>query len=171
MRKNLMILYKRDINQKLLCVRISFLILGTGCFFSFTNNVSSLGYLLAFTVFIMSTIVINDLRVLSDSFDISKYYFFGFIKREKRFEKFKTINSRPLGRDFGEYGEFVVEDPSSSGIGCLFSLFFNVLSPKIVKKEFYIEMLDTDNSVIESAYILLDIKEYAFLKDFLLKQQ
>lgn len=166
-----MVLYKRDIFKKLLCLRLSFLVLLIGCLFAFTHDASGFGYMSAFVAILMSVIVVDDLRVLSDSFEVIKYYFFGLIKTTKRFEKNRIITNKPIGPDFGEYKEILVDDASDSGLGCLLSLFFFGLSPQIIKKEFYIEMLDARNSVVKSAYVLLDIQEFGLLKAFFSEQQ
>ena len=167
----LMTIYNRDIRKKLIFLRLSFLIIVSVCFFGFTYSIYSLATLAIFVSLIMSTIGVEDLSIYTLSFVITKSYFFGFIKFSKRFEKNKTINVKPIGGDFGNYEEAFVEDPHSTGIGCLLSIFFFLLPRKKTIREFYLEMLDENKIVLEKVYANLNKQEFGFIKEFLNKKQ
>ena len=147
------------------------MILVIGGFLAFSYNIDSLGWLFTFILFLISVISIDDLKVETESFDLANFYLYGFIKRKKRFTRNEIINSRPISGDFGESGAIYVDDGYSTGIGCLLSIFFCFNPPKIKRREFYVEMLSANNSVIESAYILLNQQEFCLLKNFLYKPQ
>ena len=78
---DLMIIYKRYIEKRLFSLRLTFFILGATCFFAFKSHYDNLGYFIAVALITFSIIVVKDFIVSLDSFLISKYYFFGLIKR------------------------------------------------------------------------------------------
>ncbi len=80
-----MIIYKRAIEKRLLSLRVSFIVLSAICALSFIYDYDKVGYLASVLLFTLIFIVVKDFTVSSDSFQISKFYFFGLIKRSWRF--------------------------------------------------------------------------------------
>jgi hypothetical protein len=162
-----MMIYKRYVDKKLLSLRLSFFILVPTCFLAFKYLYNNLGYFIAVTLITISIIVVKEFIVFSDSFQISKYYFFGLIKRNWQFNKAENIRISSFGSDFGEDGDIPDNDPTASGIGCLFSIFSVFMPPKIVKKEFKIEALNKSNNLIKRTNIFLDKCEFNYLLTFI----
>jgi hypothetical protein len=162
-----MIIYKRYIDKKLLILRLTFFILGTISFFAFKSHYDNLGYFITVVLITLSIIVVKDFIVLIDSFLISKYYFFGLIKRTWRFDKDENIKISSFGSDFGQEGDIPDIDQTASGLGCLFSIFSVFAPPKITNREFKIEKFDEINNLLNRVHILLDKPEYEFLQTFI----
>ena len=115
----------------------------------------------------MGIIVVKEIIVLSDSFQITKYYFFGFIKRKWKFDKSETIYFKSYGSGFGREGDIPNLDDSASGLGCLFTIFCAFVEPPLItKKEFTIEMINDSNVVIKGVQIFLNEQEFIFLQTF-----
>lgn len=162
-----MIIYKRNIDKKLLGLRLSFFILGSICFFAFTYHHESLGYITAVAIISLNFIVVKNFMVSSDSLQISKYYFFGLINRNWQFNKGDNIKISSFSLDFDEDDHSPYVDDGNSGIGCLFFLYSSVVPPKITRKEFKIEKFDLSNHRLKRVHILLDSYEYKCLRKFI----
>ena len=143
-----------------------FFILCAGCFLLFKYHYNNLGYFIAVVFITASIIVIKNLAVLSDSFEISKYYFFGLVKRAWQFNKDENIKVSSFGSDFGQDGDIPDIDGGASGIGCLFMIFSIFVPPKITKKEFKIEKFDDTNNLLKRVRIILDRSEFNYLQAF-----
>ena len=163
-----MIVYRRNIFRKLLSLRFSSLIIGAICFFFFYYHFDNLGYFTVVVLCTLAIIIIDDFIVSENSFSISKYYFFGFIKWTHLFNKGDKITASSYGSDFGEDGEIPDYD-ASSGVGCLVSIFYVFVPPKISMKDFKIRKFDDYNTSIKRIQILLNKSEYEHLKKFISK--
>lgn len=159
--------YKRYIYNRLLSLRLSFFTLGIICFLAFKYHHDDLGYFITVVLLTLSIIVVKDLIVCTDSFQISKYYFFGLIKRTWQFNKGENIKVSSFGSDFGQDGDIPYIDDSASGLGCLFSIFSIFVPPKIIKKEFNVEKFGETNNLLNRVNILLDRPEFNYLKKFI----
>jgi hypothetical protein len=166
-----MIIYKRYIDKRLWSLRLTFFILGTICFFAFKYYHDNLGYFIAVVLITLSIIVVKDFIVCSHSFSISKYYFFGLIRKTWRFNKGDNVKVSSFGSDFGQDGEITVHDDTVSGLGCLFSIFSIFLPSKITMKEFKLEKFDEFNSHTKNVYILLNRPEFIHLETFIHQPQ
>lgn len=162
-----MLNYKRHIDKKLLSLRLIFFILTTICFFAFKYQNENLGYFIAVVFLALSIIVVKGLVVFSDSFLVSKYYFFGLVKRTWQFTKGENINISSFGSDFGENQDISIHDDSASGIGCLLSIFLFLVPPKITIKRFSIEKFDETHKLLKSVSLLLDRSEFKYLQIFI----
>lgn len=152
-----MIIYNRNIDKRLFSLRLTFLILAAVCFLAFNFNHDNLGYFVAVVIIMLSIIVVKDIVISVDSFFVSKYYFFGLLKRTWNFNKGDNIKLSSFGSDFGQGGELFFPDDTGIGIGCLFMIFEAFLPSKIVMKEFKIEKI---NSPSKKVHILLDKYEF-----------
>ena len=162
-----MIIYKRNIGNRLLSLRLSFFILCLICFLAFIYSYDKLGYFIALTLATMRIIVVKGFIIYLDSFQVSKFYFFGLFKRKWHFNKSENIRVLPLGSDFGEDGVAPNVDDGGSGLGCLFSIFSMFSPPTITKKEYKVENLNETNDKINSTRILLDRPELNYLDSFI----
>ncbi len=79
-----------------------------------------MGYFIALIFVALSIIVVDDFVVFTDSFQITKYYFFGLIGRSWRFTAEDNIKVSPFGSDFGQDGDIVDMDDTVVGIGYLY---------------------------------------------------
>lgn len=134
-----------------------FLILGTGCFLAFKYHYDNIGYFVSVVLISLSIIVVKDVVISVNSFLVSKYYFFGLIKRTWNFNKGDNIELSSFGSDFGQDGESSFHDDTATGFGCLFMIFEVFVPPKIVMKEFKIEKIDNPYKTVS---ILLDKYEF-----------
>lgn len=162
-----MIIYNRNIDKKLLSLRLSFFILGLICFFAFNDHHESLGYIIIVALLSMSGIVVKNFIVSYDSLQISTYYFFGLINRTWQFNKGDNIKISSFSLDFEEDDDIASVDDGGSGIGCLFFLFSSIIPPKITRREFKIEKFDLSNQRLKRVHILLDRYEYKCLQKFI----
>lgn len=166
-----MMIYERFIYKKLLSLRISFFILGAIYFLSFIYHFDNLGYFVAVVFIAISIITIRNFIVFPDSFQISKYYFFGLIKRRWQFHKGENVHISTLGADFGEDADRPDVDIEDIEVGCLFFIFSIFVRPKVVKKEFTVEKRSETNVVLERVHIFLDKAEFNYLKLFMREAQ
>ena len=161
-------LYKRNIDKKVLILRLTFLTLTITCFLAFNFHYDNLGYFIAVVFVFLSLIILDNVIVYSDSFLIRKYYFFGLCRRTWYFDKGQKIKISSFGSDFGQDGEIPDYDSSHvvPGLGCLFSIISVFLPHKIVRQEFKVEKLDILDNSIDTAYIVLDRQEFSLLDKF-----
>ncbi len=165
-----MVIYKRNIYKKLLSLRIVFFVLITSFLLSFKYNQSNLGYFTSVVLITLSIIVIKDFIVFEDSFQVSKYYFFGLIKRKWQFNKSDNINVTSSCSEFGQDDNMPnIDDSIGSGLGCLFTIFFIFKPSKIVNRQFNFEQLDETFTHIKSVNVALDNNEFGFVKKYYLK--
>ena len=161
-----MIIYKRDIGRKLLSLRILLFILGTVCFLAFHYQYNNLGYFIAVVLILLSIIVVKNFIVFQDSFQISKYYFFGLIRFRWKFnleEKFKILS---LGADFGGEGDVLNTEPDAAGCLLLVLSVFFPSGSGVIKKEFRIERSGKVNTPFSRVHIFLDRVEFNYLQGF-----
>ena len=164
---DLMIIYKRYIDKRLLSLRLTFFMLATICLFAFKYHYDNLGYFIAVVFITLSIIVVKGFTVWSDSFLISKYYFFGLIKKTWRFNKGENIKLSSFGSDFGQDGDVPDIDNIASGVGCLFSIFGMFVPPKITSKEFKVEKFDEASKLLNSVSVFLDRPEFNYLQTYI----
>jgi hypothetical protein len=163
-----MIIYKRNIEKRLLSLRLALLILGGVSLLAFKYHHDNLGYFVTVVIITLSIIVVKDVAISVDSFSVSKYYFFGLVKWTWNFNKDNNIKLSSFGSDFGQDGESSFHDDTGTGIGCLFMIFEVFLPPKIVMKQFKIEKLDNPTKRVD---ILLDKYEFDNLQQFIKQPQ
>lgn len=163
-----MIIYKRHIGNKLLCLCLAFFILGITCFFAFQYNNDNLGYFIAVAIITLSIVVVKNFTVFPGSFVISNYYFFGLIKITWRFNKGDSITISSYGSDFGQNGEIPDYDHNyaTPGLGCLYSVFLIFFPFKIIKKNLKIEKIDESNKSLKRVHIFLNKYEFDCLQSF-----
>ena len=147
-------------------MRLSFFFLAAICSLAFIYHYDNLGYFIIVALITISIIVVKDFVVFSNSFEVSKYYFFGFIKRRWKFSKDENIKVSTFGSDFGQDGEIPDYQDIESGLGCLFSIFLIFMPSKITRKEFKIQAYDETNILSKRADIFLDKSEFSYLKVF-----
>ncbi len=97
---------------------------------------------------------------------MSKYYFFGFIKRKWEFNKVDRIKVSSFYSDFGQNNDVSNYDDTGTGVGCLLSIILFFIPSKITNKEFKIESLNDKNTAIKSVKITIDNQEFNFIKDY-----
>ncbi len=88
-----------------------------------------------------------------------------------RFEKIEldSIKMRSFDLDYGENGEsfsYAYDDPIG-GLGCLFSVLYYFIPPKIKKRKFIIEKFGETNEVLNRISIILDKREFDYLSSFI----
>ncbi len=160
-----MLIYKRNIQKKLISLRGSFVILGTTCFYAFINNVSNLIYFSSLIIITLSILVIKDFVIFQSSLQITKFYFFGLIKKEWHFGKNENIQLKSDSSSFGDEGDISNFDSEEAAtVGCLFSIYGIFFPPQISSKEFTIEVLSYSKKVIKRVHIFLNKKEFNFLQ-------
>jgi len=104
-----MIFYQRHIGNKLLALRFISIVVGLFCYNSFATNKVNVGYVLVIVLMLLCLIIVEDFIVLSDSFHVKKFYFFGFLPATWTFTK----TGRPFLILYS--GDFHVEaDPSEN---------------------------------------------------------
>jgi len=162
-----MIIYRRHINKRLLSLRLSFFFLAAICSLAFIYHYDNLGYFIIVALITISIIVVKDFVVFSNSFEVSKYYFFGFIKRRWKFNQDENIKVSAFGSDFGQDGEIPDFEDIESGLGCLFSILSIFMPPKITRKEFKVQAYNETNILLKRVHILLDKSEFNYLKTLL----
>ena len=165
-----MLIYDRHIEKRLLGLRISFFILVTAFVLAFINHNEKPVYFISVVLFSLSFISIKKFIVSKDSFQISKFYFFGLIKRTWIFKKSDNIKVSTFGTDFGEEGDFPFVDSGDSAPLSIISFFFIVARPKITMNEFKVEKFDETNWLISSVRILLNKDEFNYLNSFIRQQ-
>jgi len=161
-----MIVYTRKILPKLLSLRLSFLILFIFCIFAFKNSFLNLGYFLSVVLVSLSIIVVQNVIVSSNNFQIVKYYFFGLIKFKWRFVKTDNLKLKSYGSDFGAQGEYQDTDTTGTGLGCLFSIFAGFMESEIIRKEIRLEKFSNISKVANRVDIKVDRFEYKLLQAF-----
>ena len=166
-----MIIYKRHIENKLLSLRLSFIILVTTCALSFIYHYDKIGYFTSVVLLTLTFIVLKDFIVSPDSFRISKFYFFGLIKREWFFNKTENIKISTFGTDFGDDGDVVFIDSGVPAPLSILSFFLIFAPPKITMNEFKIEKMDEMYCPINAVRILLSEHEFNYLNPFIRRPQ
>ncbi len=160
-----MIIYRRHISNRLLALRLSFIIATLLCVLAFKFHFENLGYFLSVLLVVSSLIVINDFVVTDKELIVSKYYLFGLIKINWKYLKFDHIKITSYGSDFGKEGE-TPDFQNVSDLGCLFSIFAVFQPYRITKKSFTLEKLDDSNKKKTKVQILLNSVEFRHLKEF-----
>ncbi|MCG2614727.1 hypothetical protein LZZ85_10565 [Terrimonas sp. NA20] len=162
-----MIIYQRDIRTRLLSLQFTFFILAAICFWAFKFQYDTVGWLVVVIFITLSIVVTRDFRVKTDSFSISKYYFFGLVKITWSFRRGEAINAFSFDPDFGQDGEAPsLEDPNME-LGCLYLVFVTLSPPKIAKREFKIEKLNELGQRSQSVNMCLFKTEFNHLQTFL----
>jgi hypothetical protein len=159
-----MIMYKRNIRNRLLSLRLLFVLLLTISYLAFKSHNYNLSYFIVVVMIFTSIIVVTDFIIFIDSFHISKYYFFGLFRVKFNFNKLEKVQIISNGVNFGEDDEINYSDETDTGIGCLFTIFQFFYTPKVAKKEFFIERNSENIDLKKRIKILLDETEYNCLK-------
>ena len=163
-----MIIYTRNIDRKLISLRSLFVALCIICLYAFPNNFLNLGYFISILLILLSIVVVKNFIIFTDSFQITKFYFFGLIKRKWQFERGENIQIKSYGSDFGQEGEVPDFGDSETGVGCLFYIISIFNPPKITYKEFTIQVLGKAGA-LKRVQILLNQEEYNLLETFINK--
>lgn len=161
-------MYERNNHLRLLILRLSLIVLGTICSLAFMFNNQNLGYFIIVIILSLSFIVVNGFSVQDDSFQISRYYFFGIFKKRWQFHKVDHLKISSFGPGFGEDGNSSYLDDGETGLGCLFSLFTLFVPPKIQRREFKIESFTDTNDRQSTVSIILNKEEYNYLVPFII---
>ncbi len=162
-----MIIYKRHIEKRLLLLRLSFFILGAICAYAFINQYEKLGYFISVVLFTVVFIVIKDVIVSADSFQVYKFYFFGLIKRRWVFNKNDNVKVSTYGTDFGEDGDVPFVESSDAAPISILSFFLIFAPPKITMNAFKVQKFSETYLVISSVRVLLDKHEFNYLNSFI----
>lgn len=88
-----MILYQRNINNKLLILWTSFVLLLTVLLYSIIKEQVNLTYFISVVLLLISLIHITGITIYKDSFVIHKYYLFGFIRKSWKVDKHQTLKA------------------------------------------------------------------------------
>ncbi|MCW3110406.1 MAG: hypothetical protein JWQ09_4912 [Segetibacter sp.] len=160
-----MIIYQRNFKKRLRSLRILFVTLVCLCFYTFIRHILILEYVSTALFISLSLLVVKDFSFSQDSLQITKFYFFGFIKMKWLFDKTENIKVTSSSPNFGE--EF---DPPSfnawetATLGCIASILFTFFPPRVTHKKFTIESLDNSGKVIRHVQLLINKEEYGLLK-------
>lgn len=160
-------IYNRNINRRLLMLRLLFIVLMTGCIFSFARQQEGLGYLLAIILLMLNFIVVTGLTVTAGSFGITKYYAFALIKQTWRFNKGDNIRLFSTDPDFRQDVEITDVNDEPGELGCLFTVFSSFTPSAITKRQYEIEKRDEDNGSIKKVRVLLSRTEFNYLSTFI----
>lgn len=152
--------YKRNIGKKLFFLRFLFVLALITSIFSAIFNLSNLVYFVMVVSITIGCIVVKDFIVLQDSFEITKYYFFGLIKKRLHFEKNEIITLSSSSLDFGQTDDTGISDIDDFGIGCLPFLFFLFFPP--VTKERRFEIKKTSESGVSLGRVRIFLNQYEF---------
>ena len=87
-----MVVYKRNIESKLLALRMVFALIVLTGFYSIIKHHAIVSYFVVSVFIFVSIIVVKELDVSFDSFNVTKYYFFGLIKRKWPFDNSENIS-------------------------------------------------------------------------------
>ena len=163
-----MIFYRRNIYNKLIALRSISIVTGFLCYLSFDANKNNLGYFLAVVLALLSIIVIEDFVVFPDSFQVKKYYFFGFLPIRWNFIKDDKIFLVPDGYGFGKESD--PEEFFDSDVGCLF-LIFSVFSKqgKITHLKFTIKKQEGKSRFLNQVDIFLSREEHQLINNIISK--
>jgi hypothetical protein len=115
----------------------------------------------------VSIIVVKDFEVYPESFQISKYYLFGLIKRKWQFNRGDKIEITSFDSEFGAEGDPVDTDITGTGLGCIVSIFSAFMPSTVIRKGFNIEMFNEEKELLKRVHIVLDKPEYNYLKTFI----
>ena len=162
-----MIIYRRNISNRLLALRVSFFIATLLCVFAFKYHFENLGYFLSVLLVTSSIIIVNDFVVTDQELNVSKYYMYGFIKINWKYLKNDQIKISSYGSDFGKEGE-IPDFQNTSDLGCLFSIFAVFLPYRITKKSFTLERLGESIQHKRQVQILLNEVEFGHLQKFVI---
>ena len=103
-------IYRRKVGPTLIILRCFFPLALASCLFFFIIRFSTIGYVLAITIFFSSFIRIINIIIGRKNIQVTKYYFFGLIPIQFSFRKRKIPRIR-LVRDFDNID--VPDEPSS----------------------------------------------------------
>lgn len=159
--------YKRNIDRRLLILRLLFLVLVTGCIGSFAGQQEGLGYLLAIILLTLNFIVITGLTVRNGSCCITKYYAFALIKQTWRFNEEENIRISSLDPDFGQDTDMPDTTAEPEVLGCLWTFFAAFIPSKVTKRRIKIEKLDDAGKPINRVGILLKSQEFKYIEQFI----
>lgn len=160
-------IYNRNINRRLLILRLLFIVLMIGCILSFVGRQEGFGYLLAIILLTLNFIVVTGLTVADGSCCITKYYAFALIKQTWRFNKGDKIRLYSTDPDFGQEAQEITVAEEPVELGCLFTV-FSVFAPStITKRQYEMEQRDEYNDSIKKVRILLSPAEFNYLSTFI----
>jgi hypothetical protein len=161
-----MVIYKRNIENKLMALRIVSLLLGFLCYYSFDSFNTNLGYFLSVILVLLSIVVIENFKVFPNSFQVKRFYFFGFFPVKWNFMK-DEFDIRSYGSNYGEEGDALELGQAETGAGCLFYL-FTIFSSKgrITHRKFILRKKGSGLFSLNRVDILLSNEEYELLKGF-----
>jgi hypothetical protein len=111
----------------------------------------------------LSLIKLQDITVSQEKLRISKFYFFGLIKREWFLSKGQLVDIIPLGSEFGQ-----TADPPSAefDVGCILTLLALLIPYKVRKREFIIKIYREQKRSIENLMITLEKHEFITIESF-----
>ncbi len=163
-----MLLYKRNYERKLISLRISFIALTSISVYFYTNKISGLVYLSALALVLLSFYVIKNFSEYEDSFEITKFYFFGLFTKKWRFDKMDNIRLKLPTQNFGdEFEAPSFDDASHTGLGCLPFTFFMFFPPRITHMKFLIQSFDDVGKTLKQVSIFLDRNEYNIMQNII----
>lgn len=161
-------IYERNIGLKLNVLRLVFFFLVVLYILAIVHHFDNLKYLVVLTFLGLSIIRIDNIFITTDSFRISKYYFFGILRRSLNFEKNDFIKMFSFDSDFGENGQSLFYDFNETGMGCLPYLFSSLMPPKIKRREFIFEKTNESGDKIRQIKIILNKQEFDKLDNFII---
>ena len=163
-----MIFYQRNINGKLFALRSFSFVAGILCFFSFNSGYSNLGYFLSVVLVFLCLIVIEDLVVFQDSFQVKKFYFFGTVPIIRSFNINEKIflHSNTAGYEEEDDGDGFSNFETAAG--CLFYI-YTVFGkkPRVTHRKFTIKKEVGAPGLGSSAEIFLSKEEYQLIKEII----
>lgn len=162
-----MIVYRRYARKKLISLRIIFFILVITGLLSCVFQYEKAGYFISVIFASLSIVVIKDLVVSAESLLVSKYYFFGLIRKSWLFGREENIKMSSFGYDFGEESDAPYIADSGSGEGCLFEIFAFFSPPNITRKEVEIQKIDEFDTHSKKVKIFLNKAEFRYLQNFI----
>ena len=159
-------IYKRNIDKKLISLRLFLFLSVTLSTFLFINKDFNLFYIIATILLFCSLIVVVDFKFDLSSFTIVKYYFFGLIPVTWNFQKTEEIFITSMGTTFDDLPDLPNHDHSQSGLYILYGCIYPLLGrPKIEKVRFWISKTKKNGKKSSSISIFLTFSEYGMIEE------
>ncbi len=162
-----MIFYRRNIYGKLIFLRLLSLVTGILCYVSFDAGHTNFGYFLAVVLVFLSIIVIDDIILFPDSFQVKKFYFFGILPIRHSFNKNEKIVFHSYASGFEEEEDdgdgFVNMETAAGSLFYIFSLFGK--KNKVTHRKYTIKKVDGNSGFTGRVEIFLSRQEYELIKE------
>ena len=163
-----MIFYRRNIYNKLIVLRGLSIVTGILCYLSLDKGIVNLGYFLAVVLVFLSIVVIKNLVVFPDSFQVKKIYFFGVFPVNWNFRKDERVVLHSYTSEFEEEDDADGFSHMETTAGCLFYIYavFGKQN-RITHRKFSIKKEISKSGFLGEVEIFLSKEEYQLIKDII----